>query len=212
MTDSDTTPQRRRPYTGSCHCGFVKYIIYLTVPPSPPPPSSRRDPNNNGRLRQHVYRCNCTTCHKLGLLHIRLPSPPDDFLLLSPLDPLRELGDYQCFQKKLHFLFCRTCGARCFTFAGEGEVVEREVPLSTDDARDGEKKTVWCPKQGWVEDGTRYLSVNGYTVDAGQEGLDWRVWTENKWVMYMDWLSGEDAHPVGEDRRRYDRPFPGGAY
>lgn len=135
-------------------------------------------------------------------MHIRLPSSPDDFLLLSPLDPLSDLGDYLCFERQLHFLFCKGCGVRCFTFMGEGELVEKETGTS------GETQTVWCPKQGWVEDGTRYLSVNGYTLDAGQEGLDLREWTEKKWVMYLDCLTDE---PVGSDTT-YDRPFPGGAY
>lgn len=122
---TDTTPTRR-PYTGSCHCGAVKYIVYLTLPHTPPAPTDLYD--SDGRRRQVFYRCNCTTCQKAGVLHMRLPSPPDDFLLLSPLDPLRELADYQCFEKRLHWLFCRTCGVRCFTFDGEGEVREAVVP------------------------------------------------------------------------------------
>ncbi|KAK1763970.1 hypothetical protein QBC33DRAFT_572916 [Phialemonium atrogriseum] len=195
----EATPTRQ-PYTGSCHCGAVKYILYLTLPHDPPPASQRRNPD--GSMRQIFYRCNCTTCHKAGLLHIRLPHPPDDFLLLAPLDPLGELGDYQCFRKAAHFLFCKTCGVRCFTIVGEGELVEKVVGES------GEKRTVWCPKKGWVESPTNYFSVNGYTLDAGQEGLDLRDWTEKKWLMYADCL--QDRPP--ELSWTYDRPFPGGAY
>jgi len=202
MTDP-TTPQRR-PYTGSCHCGFVKYIIYLTFPHNPPPANNRRGPD--GKLLQNMYRCNCTTCQKLGLMHIRLPSPPDDFQVLSPLNPPEELGDYQCFEKQIHWLFCKTCGVRCFSFMGESETVEREVM----DPQTGETNsmTVWSPRQGWHEDMTHYLSVNGYTIDAGQEGCDLREWTEKKWVLYLDCLRVQDTGPD----RRYERPFEGGAY
>ncbi|KAK0611675.1 hypothetical protein B0T14DRAFT_607725 [Immersiella caudata] len=206
MSTSTANPQRR-PYTGSCHCGFVRYIVYLTLPHDPPSPRNRRDAN--GQIRQMIYRCNCTTCQKTGLLHVRLPSPPDDFLLLSPLDPLRELGDYQCFDKLIHFLFCRACGVRCFSFMGEWELNEKEVkdPVS---GEVGVRK-VWSPKKGWVEDMTRYMSVNAQTLDAGQQGLDLREWTEKKWVMYLDCLEEkEDDGASSFDTATYDRPFAGG--
>jgi hypothetical protein len=207
-TSAPVSTPLRRPFTGSCHCGQTRYIVYLTLPHDPPQPNNRRD--SNGQIRQLIYRCNCTICQKTGLLHIRLPSPPDDFLLLSPLDPLRELGDYQCFEKQLHFLFCRTCGVRCFSFMGEGELVEREVkdPVS---GEVGVKK-VWSPKQGWREDMTRYMSVNAQTLDAGQEGLDLREWTEKKWVMYLDCLTEGDDDVSSFDTARYERPFEGGMY
>jgi len=85
---------------------------------------------------------------------------------------------------------------------GEGEVVTREV------AR--EAREIWRPKSGWTEDLTRYLSVNGYTLDANQDSLDLREWTEKKWVLYLDCLS-ENEGP-GQSARAYERPFPGGAY
>lgn len=195
---SEATQPSRRPYTGSCHCGAIKYIAYLTLPHTP----TTERVNPDGTRPQRIYRCNCTTCQKAGIMHIRLPSASNDFLLLSPLDPMRELGDYQCFNKKIHFLFCRTCAVRCFSFMGEGELVEREV------GNPPEKKTVWSPKQGWVEDMQKYMSVNAYTLDAGQEGLDLREWTEKKWIMYHDYLT--EAKP-GYDTS-LERPFLGGAY
>jgi len=141
-------------------------------------------------------------------MHIRVPSGPDDFLLLSPLDPFNDLGDYQCFEKRLHFFFCKTCGVRCFSFMGDGEVVEREIGSAG-----GDKQRVWRPKavvpeDGWVENLQMYLSVNGYTLDAGQEGLDLREWTEKKWVLYLDCYSETE----GPTARSYERPHFGGAY
>jgi hypothetical protein len=184
---------------------LTRYLVYLRLPHTPPAADQRRD--SNGQLRQIIYRCNCTTCQKTGLLHVRLPSPPDDFLVLAPLDPLRELGDYRCGEKKIQWLFCRGCGVRCFSFMGEGELVEKEVP----DPESGEValRTVWAPKKGWVEDMTHYLSVNASTIDSGQEGLDLREWTEKKWVMYLDCLP-EDTR--GWVDGTYERPYPGGSY
>jgi hypothetical protein len=108
---------------------------------------------------------------------------------------------------------------------GEGEVVEREVsslpPLEgimrgeTAQSRaqvvDGGKIRYWRPKkEGWAErrGAPGYLSVNAYTVDAGQEGFDLREWTEQKWIEYFDGL-----HMDGEDRDdTFERPHPGGCY
>ena len=194
------TEPTRKPYTGSCHCGSVKYIVYLTLPHTPP--GAKWKQTDGGKRSQLMYRCNCTTCQKAALMHIRLPSAPDDFLLLSPLNPFEELGDYRCFDKFLRFFFCKTCGVRCFTFYGEGEVVDREVGPS------GEKRKVWCAKgEDWKEDENGYLSVNAYSLDANQDGLDLREWTEKKWVWYLDNLTDDTSR-----LRSYDKPFPGGAY
>ncbi|KAF9876402.1 hypothetical protein CkaCkLH20_06345 [Colletotrichum karsti] len=215
---SEATPSRR-PFKGSCHCGETQFIVFLMFPHAIPPP---RPPKEKApRSHQEFYRCNCTTCHKAGFFHMRLESSPDDFLLLKPLDPYKELGDYQVYQKDLHFLFCKTCGMRCLIFMGKGEVVE--VDLETlgfksesgngDNRADSDAKLtkIWRPlKDGWLE-GKKfgsYLSVNGYAVDAGQEGFDLREITEKKWVGYLDWLElHEDSQGV-----RHDRPWAGGAY
>ncbi|KAK3313217.1 hypothetical protein B0H66DRAFT_644310 [Apodospora peruviana] len=83
------------------------------MPHNPPDPKALRA--EDGKLRQWIYRYNCTTCQKAAIMHIRLVSPPDDFLLVSLLDPLESLGDYQCFEKNIHLLFCKTCGAGAIT-------------------------------------------------------------------------------------------------
>ena len=137
-------------------------------------------------------------------MHIRLPFPHDDFMILSPLNPLKDLADYQCFKNVLHWLFCKKCGVRCFTFAGEGELVDRDVGGS------GERVTVWSPLPGFMDTMTTYLSVNAYTIEPGQEGFDLREWTEKKWVEYLDCLD------LGGEKKKlqtsFDRPPRGGAY
>ena len=122
-------------------------------------------------------------------------------MILSPSDPMKELADYQCFEKALHWLFCKQCGVRCFTFMGEGGLVDRNV------GGDGEI-TVWSSTPGSVDTMTTYLSVNAYTIEPGQEGLDLREWTEKKWVEYLNCLGLEGE----EQEASFDRPFRGGGY
>lgn len=202
MADANPT---KVALTGSCHCGTTRYILFLTLPH----PSSETLPPPKGV--QRFYRCNCTACHKMGHMHICPASPTDDFLLLSPLDPFRDLGDYQCYDKMFHFFYCKTCAVRCFIFAGEGEVVnvdvaELGVPFV---GEVGKETKAWRPERdGGHPQYGNYLSVNGHSVDAGQKGFDMRELTDNKFVMYCDCLSGE-AH---EAPARYDRPQDNGAY
>lgn len=196
------TEQTRRGLHGSCHCGNVRYIVFFRLPHLVSPLTGRAE-------CQEVYRCNCRVCHKTGIFHLRLASSPDDFLLLSPLDPLQILGDYTCDGHSLHFLYCKTCAVRCFTFMGQGEVIDVDLAEA---GVDGEKPGLvkaWRPKkEGWKEGKTKhgcYLSVNAYTVDVDQEGFDLREMLENKVIGYVDAL-----HGTGSDR--LDRPYDGGAY
>jgi hypothetical protein len=164
-----------------------------------------------------VRRCNCTACHKFGFLQLLLPHASADFMLLAPLD-LEELSDYRCFSGDIKWLFCKTCGVRCFSLFGEGEVVEREVPEVRIPGRmeegkeiaekiiGGQTKRVWVPKEGREESGSRtILSVNAHTLEAKQEGLDLREWHENGVICYLDTLDEE-----GDGN--YDKPHPGGTY
>jgi hypothetical protein len=136
----------------------------------------------------------------MSIFHVRLIDAPDDFFLFSPLN-LTEGGlkDYQCFIKNSHWYFCGTCGVRCFTATGGGEVKEVEI--------EGEKKQVWSvKKEGWDEaEGPSYFSLNAASLEPGQEGLNLKEWTEKGWIDYYD--SKEDA---GE--YRFGEPHDGGMY
>ncbi|KAK0119947.1 hypothetical protein ONS95_011371 [Cadophora gregata] len=209
MSDSSPT---RRPFHGSCHCGSIQYIIFLTLPHQPPS-SDTSPPLGSTRSNQEFYRCNCTPCHKAGHFHIRLDWAPQDFVLLSPLDPLTELGDYTCNAGSIHWPFCKNCGGRCFLFVGQGETAEVDLDDIGVNGKDGKKmgkRTIWRPKaEGWDEHKAGcYLSVNGYTVDYGQEGFELGEFTANKLVAYLDCLelSGREREP------RYDKPYEGGAF
>ncbi|KAM0254368.1 hypothetical protein ACHAQJ_006837 [Trichoderma viride] len=211
-TDAVSPRPQRLPYSGSCHCGTIRYIVFLTLPPASlvnaeTPPS---------RGVQRIYRCNCTVCHKSGFLHVRPASAFDDFLLLSPLDPLESLGDYLCNNKTLHNLFCKKCAIRCFTFHGEGETIDMSLSEAAALPRTGFENEnapvkAWRPKRVELTPGIphqgSYLSVNGQTIDVGQDGFDLREWVESKAVGYLDCLNSEGRMPP-----RSDRPQVGGSY
>lgn len=194
-------PSRQVSLKGSCHCGAIQYILRLMHPHVAPSLSGEEEDT------QEIYRCNCTVCHKTGQFHVRPREPAADFLLLSPLDPFGELGDYQCFGKKLHFFFCRTCGVRPFIFAGASEVAKvssAEVGMSDGrpDAAANKSLNVWRPRRG----DDVYLSVNGHTIEANQEEFEMRVLTEKKQVLYVDCLSDPEGPAT------YERPHNGGCY
>jgi hypothetical protein len=201
---ADSSPSTRHALNGSCHCGALRYIVFLTLPH--PHPGGRAPPPGS----QFFNRCNCTICHKAGFFHVRVASPADDFLLLSPLDPLADLGDYLCRNKMLHFLHCRTCATRCFIFAGDAEVVDADLAAlgvaGAAAAGPGETTKVWRVKrEGGHPVLGNFLSVNGNTIDAGQ-AFDMRELTDKKIVLYYDYL--HDTIATG----RYDKPHPGGCY
>lgn len=143
-------------------------------------------------------------------MHVRPPTPAEDFALLSPLDPFASLGDYQCGDKLLHSFFCRNCGVRCVNFMGEGHIVEAQAGTF---GLEGEAAVkVWRPTGPSASVNEKklgcYLSVNGHTIEAGQEGFDMRELVDSDSVMYYDFLrEGEKREPA-----RYTKPYPGGCY
>jgi hypothetical protein len=78
-----------RTYLGSCHCGKVRFeaITELT----------------------RVMSCNCSICSRLGYVLSFVSAA--QFKLLSGADALT---DYQFNNKRIHHLFCSTCGVHAF--------------------------------------------------------------------------------------------------
>ena len=95
---------------------------------------------------------------------------------------------------------------------GEGEQIEVDLgDLGVKGEEKGKTVKAWRPKpEGWSESARKgcYLSVNGYTLDADQEGLDPREWVDENTIMYLDILHD------GRDRDGYEfgGPFAGGSY
>lgn len=78
-----------KTYRGGCHCGNVKYEVETDL--------------------GTVMACNCSICSRAGYLLAFVPAA--QFKLLAGREAQR---DYQFNKKKIHHLFCSTCGVRSF--------------------------------------------------------------------------------------------------
>jgi hypothetical protein len=99
--------QTTKSFTGSCHCGFIKYKVALLFTDTPT-----------------ASRCNCTICLKQGFTSLRVSSK--DFTLLSP-QSVSEIKDYQITSKDVHKYFCDKCGIHVYSegkYESEGAVHE----------------------------------------------------------------------------------------
>ena len=76
-------------YTGGCHWGKVKYEVQTDL--------------------AKVLSCNCSHCHKKGLLLNFVDK--DKFKLLSGVN---NLAEYNFNKKAIRHLFCKTCGVQSF--------------------------------------------------------------------------------------------------
>lgn len=79
-------------HTGGCHCGKVKYEVEMKL--------------------ENALSCNCSICLKRGTL---LDFVPETSFKLLAGDG--EFKDYQFNKKKIHHLFCKTCGILSFSKA-----------------------------------------------------------------------------------------------
>jgi len=77
-------------YTGSCHCGRVRFEIDAVI--------------------DRVTECNCSICSKKGILHLRVS--PENFRLLCSDE---HLGTYQFGTQVAKHHFCTVCGIHAFT-------------------------------------------------------------------------------------------------
>lgn len=76
-------------YTGSCHCGKVRYEVTTEI--------------------GQVLSCNCSMCSRAGYLLTFVA--PEQFKLITGEDVLR---DYQFNKHIVHHMFCSNCGVRSF--------------------------------------------------------------------------------------------------
>jgi hypothetical protein len=84
-----------KPYTGSCHCGQVRYEVSLVL--------------------EKALDCNCSHCSRKGFLWSFVPAA--QFKLLSGEGALTE---YRFNKKVLRHVFCATCGVQSFASGESG--------------------------------------------------------------------------------------------
>jgi hypothetical protein len=77
-------------YSGGCHCGNIRYEV-------------------DSESLSPVISCNCSICAKRGWLLSFVPAT--QFRLIQGA---YELTDYQFNKKRIHHLFCKTCGVSSF--------------------------------------------------------------------------------------------------
>ena len=77
-------------YTGGCHCGNVRYEAQANL--------------------EKVISCNCSHCHKKGLLLAFIPA--EQFTLQSGEE---NLSEYRFNRKTIQHLFCKNCGVQSFS-------------------------------------------------------------------------------------------------
>ncbi|XPT01243.1 hypothetical protein M3J09_010383 [Ascochyta lentis] len=190
-----------KEYPGSCHCGFVQYKVRLQFPPV-------QDPRAKS-IR--LYKCNCSTCQRMGFFHCRPISPADDFTLISPTN-IEELGDYRVNSKTNGWYFCKKCGVRVFGVGGvweqvhpDGEGVDGEGAETLPSVFKTKATTKTRKVDGEeVTEPYYYVSVNAVTLEPSED-IDLRKWHDNGWVFYVDTRN----HTGGP---RLAKPYEGGMY
>jgi hypothetical protein len=88
-------------YKGSCHCGFITYTVRLDL---------AKPSTTTGAI---ITKCNCSICHKSGLL-LASSEPVSSFALLTPVEGEAALTDYTFSTGKVHHWLCPRCGIKCF--------------------------------------------------------------------------------------------------
>jgi hypothetical protein len=105
MSEKESPIPETRTYDGSCHCGAVRYEVTM-APPS------------------QAFACNCSICSRSGWLLAFVPA--SSFRLLAGEG---ELTGYRFGKKRIHHLFCRTCGVRPFS-RGTGKEGQEMVSVN----------------------------------------------------------------------------------
>jgi hypothetical protein len=227
-----------RPYTGSCHCGAIRYLAYIKTPTDttavPPPTGSAAYHEATGQV---TYKCNCTTCTKLSVWHLRLADAPAEFYVLAAPPPAAGgeaeaakaggpvaaggWGVYLCGPRRVNqWVFCRGCGARPFAFRGEWSLREPgEAPVEVRDAAaaavagrgvgGGEEKKVaiWSPKSEGWNEGRGKTSYLSINMTSVDAN---QPGFDMRDFTRFKWIRYYEI--LADTRQEADEPFDGGMF
>ena len=83
-------------HTGRCHCGAVQFKVDLDL--------------------KKLMTCNCSICGRTGSIMAFVPGTA-----LEQTAGQSEQTDYQFGAKKIHHLFCTTCGVQSYGYGQDGK-------------------------------------------------------------------------------------------
>lgn len=165
-THAKNQPEQPIPlYRGSCHCGFISYEarINFNTPTTEEPDCI-------------LSRCNCSYCHKAGLL-IATPLK-DTFRLLTPTDDAEtKLPVYKFGSRAVSHPFCPHCGMTCYYYGtyktDDGAVVSftKLNALTLDGRADGTMDSLKDIQIKYWDGKT-----NGWNKGASEVPWDGGVW------------------------------------
>lgn len=104
MTNTSSETNDTQTFTGSCHCGKVRFQADMSL--------------------ADAGACNCSICRRAGWVVKSIP--PAQFTLLAGQDAET---DYQFGNKTAHHPFCTTCGVRTHSTWGTGAEMKVMVNL-----------------------------------------------------------------------------------
>jgi hypothetical protein len=98
----------KKLYSGSCHCGSIRFRSSIDLAPPP----DRSPPARPGIWWTTTFRCNCSYCTKARYWKAFVPAA--EFEWLSGRE---DASNYQFGARLIDHFFCRTCGMQTFARA-----------------------------------------------------------------------------------------------
>lgn len=103
----------RKSFSGSCHCGAVRFKALLDLAPN----GQRSTPERQGVWWTATFRCNCSYCSKTR--YWKAFTPAEDFEWTAGRD---QTSNYKFGAGQIDHYFCRTCGVQTFAHAAFEEM------------------------------------------------------------------------------------------
>ena len=98
----------KKLYSGSCHCGSVRFRSSLDLAPPP----ERSPPERPGIWWTTSLRCNCSYCTKTRYWKAFVPAAEFEWLADRAHAEIYQFGP-----REIEHYFCKTCGVQTFARA-----------------------------------------------------------------------------------------------